>query len=159
VPYVGTPHEEFPAIPNVTHEREHATIPSKIFQEALAKAGKGCSLPVLNCVRISTRKEANGTIKAQLATTDLDTNRVLETKCIDGQFPNTDQVIPQEAPTLSIALGADLINRIAEYALKHGAKAKAITFHFTDALSPARFDVPLEGGRVAKGVLMPMRMS
>lgn len=174
VPFVMMGAEEFPPVKGATAEREPVIIPTKAFKEAISNAGKVKStLPVLNCVRVSTFREQRTVIdpktkaetvetetKAQLATTDLDASRVIETRVVDGNYPNIAQVYPNDEPKLTISLSAVYVKMIAEYALKHGKSDQApITFRFTDELSGVRFDIPLEDGRKAEGVLMPMRLS
>lgn len=160
VPFVETPHDEFPVVANVTHQREQVIVPIKPLKEALAKADANKSkLPVLNCVRVSTRNNVSG-LKIQMATTDLENERLIESKPIDGNYPNIDQVIPTAEPTLAICFSANYLKLIADYAIRHGkGDQHPVVFKFTDALSALRYEVKLEDGRTAVGVLMPMRMS
>lgn len=161
VPFSLIDSENFPPIAGTSNERVDANIPLAPLREALKQAAKGkSSIPALNMVRFSTTAAGD---KAQLATTDLDNERVINAKVIDGQFPKIDQVWPTEEPSLSICLSAELLVKICAWSVKHGQTDSegntSIRFDFIDNLSCVRFSVRLEDGRDAKGVLMPMRMS
>lgn len=160
VPYATIPAGDFPPVKAAGPELKDCIIPSKAIVESIKNAGRNSTLPVLNMVHVST----NGDDRATLATTDLDNERTLRPKLIEGKYPDTEQVIPVWAPTLTISLGAELLATIAAYAKKHGkdgdAKGgSAINLEFKDTLSPCRFSITLEDGRKATGVLMPMRPS
>lgn len=164
VPFVPIPADEFPPVSTASNDRKDCIIPAKQLTEALSKA-KGMTLPVLNTVRLSTRPgEGTAPLRAQLVTTDLDNQRMIEAKTIDGNYPNTEQVIPKDEPKLSICLSSTYLRKIADYAEKHGVDKHGdnqgcpIRIDLVDELSPARFTIPLHDGRQAKIVLMPMRM-
>lgn len=164
VPFVETSAEEFPACANAGSERLPAIIPVKPLKEAISKAASHKSnLSVLNCVRLSSSKAGD---KVQFVLNDLDTERVIETRPIEGQFPKLDAVWPDKKPDLTIELSAELLSTIVDYALKHGEefskerwKYHTVKFAFNDELSPVRFTVQIADGRKAEGVLMPCRMS
>lgn len=159
VPYSLLEASEFPPVKAAGPELKDCIIPSAAIKESIKNAGNNNSLPVLNTVHVST----NGDARATLATTDLDNERTLRPKLIEGDYPKTDQVIPDFVPTVAISLGADYLAVIANYARKHakggGAGGPAVNLEFADGTSPVRFSITLADGRKATGVLMPMRLS
>lgn len=164
VPFVALDVATFPTIENVSDEREAVILPVKAVQEAIRNAGTRSIQPALNCVRLSTVKRGDS-VRAQFATTDLDSNRVVETKAIEGAYPSLDVVWPTAEPTLSISVNATILKQIADYAIKHGLATGsredeyAVRLDFTDNLSAIRFAITLTDGRKATGVAMPMRMA
>lgn len=75
-------------------------------------------------------------------------------------FPNYRCVMPSEAPVMRVALSAGLLERLCIYARRYGKNNKscAITLDIPrQAYSPVRFAITLTDGRVADGVIMPMR--
>lgn len=156
VPYVTTPATEYPAIDRVSDELTDSIVNVKAFTDAIKAAPKSKNLPVLQTVRLSSNAKGD---KVQLATTDLDDARVVESKRIEGKYPNTDAVWPEQPDGKSICLSGELLKRIADYAIKHGKDDAPIRLTMTDEFSPVTFAIKLEDGREAKGVLMPMRMS
>lgn len=162
VPYSQIGAEEFPPVASASNERQCAIVPTKSFQDAIRTIPKGMTLPVLHCLRVSTRQHGSNLV-AQLTTTDLDQTRVTESKTIDGTYPNLETVWPKDEPKFSIAISAEVLKKVVDYAAKNGLEDghgyHVINFHFTDNLSAVRFSIPLEDGRKAEGVAMPMRMT
>lgn len=159
VPYVQIDASEFPdAGGTLAKDRKAAIIPTKALQEALQSTPKRVTLPILACVRLATAGE-----KIQLATTDLETSRVIEATPIEGNFPDVRQCIPESPATLTIAFAADVLKRIADYALKHGAETgnagPTVKFELIASTDAARFSIQLKDQRVAEGVLMPVRIT
>ena len=154
--------EEFPPVKAGEATLEDCIIPVAAFKKALANTCKTSALPVLQCARLSG---ADG--KVTMAASDLETEQAVTVKGVEGTYPDCDQVIPAEEPTLTITVAASLLKRVAEYAERHGRELNTggvpITFEFIGALSAIRFSVPLDDAMgetpVARGVLMPMRLA
>lgn len=168
VPYVQIDPAEFPPVKSASDERKCALLPVKALKEALKTIPKS-NLPVLNTVRLSTVEEtyekAPPTLKAQLATTDLDAQRVIETRCWEGEYPATQGIIPEHPKNVKrrIAINALNLKRIAEYALAHGANpngcvAPPVVFEFAQATESIKFEINLVDGRKAEGCVMPVRL-
>lgn len=159
VPYVAIDPVEFPQIANLPEERECAIVPTKAFKEAIATIPKGMALPVLECMRVSTRKDGPN-VMAQMATTDLDRSRVIEAKTVDGNYPNIDQVLAKNKdPKLRICISAAILKQVADYTLKHCDKNIGVQFEFQDEFCSIHFSMVLDDGRRVEGCMMPMRMS
>ncbi len=77
-------------------------------------------------------------------------------------FPDFEKVFPTEKPLLTIALSAQQLKLIADYACRHGKPAMpneppTIRFHFYGKHDAAKFEVRVKSGATLDGVLMPMR--
>ena len=156
--------DEFPPVPKLdslpASNGAACVIPSRPFLKAL-KSIPNSKLPILESVRLDI-EPPHGDVQAStfhLTTNDLDTISTLSGRAIDGTFPNIDAVIPSEEPKLTITLPAILLQKIAQYAVKHGKGECPVKLSFTDELSPVRFYIRLESGDEASGVAMPMQMS
>lgn len=159
VPYSNIGVSHFPEVKGVGDALPDCIVPCAAVKEQTSRADKNKGmLPVLSTVHVS----GNG--KITLATTDLETERPISVKPIDGQYPVLDQVWPSAKPVVSIALSPTLLKRICDYCEKNGLVAQkdadaTVTLRFTDELSPMTWDCVLEeSGRRAEGVLMPKRM-
>lgn len=159
---------EFPPVKAGDNTLSDCILPIGAFKRALsnAKDAAKCAakLPICSYARLS----ANGDNKATMTTTDMDVEQAVSAKRVDAIYPNLDQVWPTEPPTLTIALGADLLKRIATYASTHGLPTRdsedvAIKLEFTTNLAGVRFSFSLDDALgehpKAEGVLMPMRIS
>jgi hypothetical protein len=147
--------EDFPPISGGHEPPTDAIIPVGPFKKALAGIPKNMTLPILENVALSN---VNGA-QVRLTTNDLDTENSIVAKRIEGNYPNTDAVIPTDAPTFQVSIAAPVLRLIADYFCKHGKEVQAINFSFIDALSPIRFEGRTDSGTLVKGVAMPCRMS
>ena len=153
--------EEFPPVTGADPGAElpDCTIPIVPFKKALAGIPNGNSLPIIQHAAVTPGPEG----KVRLTTNDLDTEQSALVKLVEGNFPNTQQVIPEWPATLAIGLSPVELKKICDYCAKHGFEAgnsgPSIRFEFKDSLSPVRWACKLASGREATGVLMPMRLS
>ena len=152
--------EDFPPLSGGHEPATDAIIPIAPFKKALASIPKGGSVPIINHVALSN---VNGS-QVRLTTNDLDNESSIVAKRIEGNYPNTDQVIPDKPATFEISIASDVLQIIAAYFQKHGkgdlkGESTSIRFSFTDNLSPIRFEARVESGKLAQGVVMPCRMS
>lgn len=149
--------DEFPPVKGqVENPPVDCIIPIAPFKKGLGNAKATKHLPILGYSRI----DANG--KVTLTTTDLDTEQAVTCKPIEGNYPNIDQVMPAKEPTLTIAIGAAVLSKIADYAAKHSTDGdKTIVFQFSDKLSVFGFSINVEdvnGKAKATGAAMPIRI-
>ena len=74
----------------------------------------------------------------------------------DGQFPQTTSLTPQGDPIVSVILGAELLRRLADAAIKHDPDIHGITFEFFTSGKPVKFS---HAGRDSSlyGLIMPIR--
>lgn len=164
VPLPAVDVESFPPTSAPTEFTGNQILPVKPLQEALRsakEAGRAASLPICSMIRISSSPAAGEKPgKLHLTTNDLENERTIAAKPIDGDYPNVDQVIPTADPTFSITLSADLLIEIAKYAIAHNDREHhPVRLDFLDNTDPVRFSIQLPDSRKATGVLMPMRMS
>jgi len=131
-------------------------IPADSFAEALANIDKS-SIPALEYAKL----ESNG--KVILTTTDLDTERSVTCKPLEGNYPKLDQVIPDWEPAVTIGISAILLKQISDYALKHSCDScRTVRFEFKSDLDSFRFSINLEdlnGPTKATGLGMPVRLT
>lgn len=162
--------DEFPAVTDKRETCESAIVPVAALKKALANVPARTTLPVLAHVRFSAATaNGDGAPKATMTATDLDAEHSVTTRTVEEKYPDTDVVIPNEFPKLSIALASGLLKRLCEYADKHGAECggnvdgTTIRFELVDELSPVRvsFDVKDAFGDLVKvqAVLMPCRIN
>ena len=154
---IRVPVEESDEFPEVKTALDHppldCIIPRVALQKGLRSIPKS-SLEILQHARL----DANG--KVSLTTFDLDNESALTTKPVEGNYPNTEQVIWTEEPTLTIALNPYYLKMIAEYASKHcHEKHTSIKLMFKSELEPMKWEVTLGNMQKATGLLMPMRLS
>lgn len=147
---------------SVNGEPKDCLIPVEQYKKALGNIPKS-PVEVLNHVRLSVSGPADKQ-RVNLVTTDCDSvEQNVSCRPFDGTFPNTEQVIPAETPTFSIALSAHVLKTLVDYASKHGYGDAPISFYFTDACAAVRFSLPVVdalGAKVtATGVIMPMRVA
>lgn len=160
VPYSQLEVEDFPPVEVSDAFQPGVIIPAKAVKEALKTTIHKSNLPTLGCVRVASATKD----KAALTTTDLDNERTLATKLIDGTYPNTEQLwAALKPPQMKVALNAKLLKKIAEYALANGKVDHkgdiAINIEIADEMSTMAFSIYLEDGRKARGLLMSMRIS
>ncbi len=149
--------EDFLALSQPYMPAKDTIIPLAPFKKALSSIPNGGTVPVLKHIALSTAYPGD---KVRMTTNDLDTENNVVTKCVEGNYPRTDQVIPTKAPTFSIALDPGYLQTIAAYFTKHGSeKDKALRLEFTADNEAVRFSGTLASGKRATGVLMPMRLS
>lgn len=161
---VTVPVEEFPPVKD-TGVAQDVIIPLGPFKKALSTVPKNGPLEILRHLRMSVQGEP-GMQRLTLTSTDGDTEQAVSAKAIEGIYPNTQQVITETEPAMSIALNPFVLDPIIEFAKKHAypdGVSATITFHLTDSISPVRFEINCrdELGNPVKayGVLMPMRLS
>jgi len=147
--------EDFPTLSGTFQPATDSIIPIAPFKKALAGMPNGGSLPILKHVALSGSDDE----RVRMTTNDLDNENSVVAKRIEGNYPNTEQVIPTATPTFSISISAVELQIIANYFAKHGDAQHAINFQFTADCEAVRFSGKLESGKKATGVVMPMRMS
>lgn len=139
-------------------------IPVAPFKKALANVPKNGPAPIQRHIRLSVAG-IPGMQRVTMTTSDLDTEQVVSAKAIEGVYPNTEQVIPNAEPDLTICLAPNILEPIIDYCKKNGGERhQSIKFGFyKDEHTPCTFEitVPTETDDlvVAKGVFMRMRMS
>lgn len=166
VPLPKTDPAEFPPTTAPSEFAPGQILLVKPLLEALKSAkdaGRSCPLPICAMVRLSSSPAVGEKpAKLHLTTSDIDNERTIVVKPIEGSYPNVNQAIPTAEPKFSITLSADLLAEIAKYAIAHGQSDKhdnhGIRFDFLDSTDPVRFSINLPDGRKTTGVLMPMRM-
>lgn len=139
---------------------DECIIPTDQFKEGLKQIPKKATLAIMKYAKVT----ANGDNKACIVSSTLDGEKAVTTKVIEGEFPNTEQVIPKDPAKFKICLAPQYLKIIADYANTHGSERNnGITLEFDDELSPCRFsfflDDPIGDAVKAYGVLMPMRLS
>ena len=150
--------EEFPPVKGQTEDPPvEATIPVAPFQKALKNIPK-TNLAILEHFKL----ESNGSITFR--TTDLDVEQAVVCRPIEGQYPKTDQVWPEQKDyPVVFALAGIQLKKVVEYACKHGLTDDCtIKFSVKDELTPVLFSIAIKSNgepAEAKGVLMPMRLT
>lgn len=157
---VHNPEDGFPMTTAGHSVTDECIIPTDQFKEGLKLIPKKGKIAIMKYAKVT----ANGDNKAVIVSSTLDGEKAVTTKVIDGQFPNTEHVIPKEPAKFKICLAPQYLKLIADYANTHGhTKKSGITLEFDDELSPCRFsfflDDPIGDDVKAYGVLMPMRLS
>lgn len=148
----------YPGEDNVS-EPKSCVIPRGIFARAMRSIPKTI-IDILNSVRLT----GGDNLKASFSTIDADDTRSLQSfKTIDGNYPNLDLPFDQAKNAehkFTIKLRADKLKKLVDYAYKCGQEQNLtiITFKFQDALSGVLFEVPVEMGVKAEGVLMPAKV-
>lgn len=148
---------EFPDVKTALPEEPvDCIIPRDAYLKALRNIPKS-NLPILESVKL----DANG--KITLTTFDLDTEQAVTCKPVEGTYPNVDQVIPTEEPTMKIAIAGGLLKTIAAYALKHGVDDnQTVQFEIIDSTSPVTFKIAVDKDRPnmeALGLVCPVRLA
>lgn len=112
----GVSIEEFPPTNTaVKGDLKDCIIPKKAFAEAFNAIPKHTPLAVLGSLAFSGQ-EVRGQYRVSLTATDLDTDKSQVSKCIEGDFPNVERVIPtEEATKFTIRFGAGLLQKISAY--------------------------------------------
>jgi DNA polymerase III sliding clamp (beta) subunit (PCNA family) len=90
---------EYPALPNkrsimTNFSKKGYLLPAKSVKKALSNLNESENdrLEILNnCIFLNTRDENIN----EIATTDLENTNIVSTKSIDGEYPDTQKVIPQ----------------------------------------------------------------
>lgn len=151
--------EEFPPITGANGEpTPDCILPIAPLKKAIASIPKSNSLPILGHVAVTA--VAGGPLKVRLTTNDLDTENSAVVRAIDGNYPNTNQVIPTKPADFTIGLSPAELQIIVAYAAKHAKEDKAaIRFEFNDDCSPVRWSITTAENRQVTGVLIPMRLS
>lgn len=163
VPYVPIEASEFPQCSTPQTFTPGVIVPTRPYVEALKNAGRNSNLPVLNTVKLSDNGAPG---KVMLTAHDLDNERIIAARTVEGTYPDTDQVWPdKDRKVQAIELSAELLKVLADYAIRHGRehgsswKYHTVRLEIVDELSPVTFAVNLPDGRKAEGVMMPCRMS
>lgn len=110
---------EFPLIDGV--ERQENITPFLLPLDAAQKIAKAMPqnerIPVLNTALVAASPVHGENPKpATIAVTDLDTPQVFKPRCLNGQFPNVDDVIPKDEPAFEIVLPAHYLAKLAKAA-------------------------------------------
>ena len=93
-----------------------------------------------------------------LTATDLETSVHVRQKKIDAEFPNTDQVIPQEPRPLSACLNAELVKKLADWACKNGkGNMPTIRLYIASPSSAVLCKISRDDSSSAVAVLAPVR--
>jgi hypothetical protein len=149
--------DEFPPVKTPATEVKDCIMPIQAVSKAVKNIPRNGTIPVLSHAKL----DVNGTIA--LTTTDLETEQCVEAKPIEGTYPNCDQVIPDFVPVLTIAIAADVLIRLGQYAAKHATGSSApVRFEFLNGKSAFRFSMAvknLETEVKAIGVAMPVAIA
>jgi DNA polymerase III sliding clamp (beta) subunit (PCNA family) len=102
IDFPALPNSNFPSIENLPTECYESVstfetiVPTSAWENAAKNLPKKVNLPILSNVLLP--ENVNGSM--QLITTDLDQCKRVDAKVLEGNFPNTDVVIPTELPVV-----------------------------------------------------------
>lgn len=118
-----------------------------------AMPAKPDGMPILNYFRAGLNGD-----KLDFTITDLDDTQTITSRLIDGKFPDTDQVMPNEADhPIKIGFNGVMMADICKFlASVSGDNSKMITLHIKDKNSPLLMTVHNDTEE-ATAILMPMR--
>jgi DNA polymerase III sliding clamp (beta) subunit (PCNA family) len=130
-------------------------IPAEAAEAAEKAIPKKAHLPVLTHAQVFVEKNRGNIV---IATTDLESPRVVTLKAADGQFPNTDQVMPKNKPVITITIGANQLAALVRYRQKFDAPIRRnIKFTFYAPDKAVKFEWKNFDHAVV-GLIMPMRV-
>ena len=116
------------------------------------------SMPILALAALDVpHANANGAVR--FIATDLETQRKVEAKKIDGEFPPIDRVIP-ERPELSFAVNLNLLEKVLKAAREGGfatSRGCSARFYVKDALSAIRVEISNPDVGELLAIVMPIR--
>lgn len=169
----SSPDSEYPALPGYESSDaapEPFTLPlgaADELKDVLQWAGKRRgSMPILTNVLLDVpHANANGSVR--FVATDLETQRKVEAKKIEGEYPNTDRVIPEkptlpdgEAAPASFTVDLNLLERVLKAAREGGFAGRtsvAARFYVTDPLSALRIEISHPNVGELLAVIMPLK--
>lgn len=129
-------------------------VPTWAALEAAKAAPKRPRVPLFGMVLVQRFGEW-----VHLRSTDLDRDSETRARLVEGPYPNWEQVMPKAEPTLSIGFDGDKLADAGKVAARLGSGVtRQIRWDFGTPLGAARFSVEMEDGRVARGLLMPLRL-
>ena len=107
------PVDEFPAGWGATleGEQEPFTFPLDAVNKLVKAIPKKSHIPILQNAAVDV-PHTNTSGSARFVTTDLESNKVVEAKTLEGEWPNTAQVIPDGVATVKIGLNLTLLGKI-----------------------------------------------
>lgn len=124
---------------------DEVIVPTKAIKAGV-KGIKKSSLPVLRNAYL---------LDDGIKSTDIGSVSSVSYKEIEGRYPNTSMVIPEEGP-LNMALSLDILERIVKAAKLVGAFS--VDFHFTDEMTPVTFKMKSDSEEMLMGIAMPLRV-
>lgn len=149
--------EDFPMIPGFApvNSGKSALIPADEFGKIFSKIPKK-----------STRREileqaivapcADG-VSVETASTDLETENCKRIKCLEGNYPVIEDVIPKQNPVFTINFNPDLLSELLDAISRMSREnAKVVTFDFYGPDSPAKITAETPDGDPITAVIMPM---
>lgn len=148
--------EDFPTVTGANGEMPpDCIIPLGPFKKALASIPKHSALPVISNAALTYCDEE----KARLTTNDLDTENSQVFKIVEGNYPNTEQVVPHQKSTFEICFNPNELSKVVDYCKKHGNERENgnILFEFNSSTEPVRWRIFTQGKKWVTGVLMPCR--
>lgn len=114
-------------------------------------------LPILKQIAVA-QSPTTDKPHAVLYTTDLDTNKVFQSRPVVGQFPNWRAVVPDPVKaTSTIGMSVEYLAKIATELKAMGVKH--VVLRTVDSESALRFDGMLESGQNVTVILMPYKLT
>jgi DNA polymerase III beta subunit-like protein len=102
----------FPQIathPKESGDWEQVLIPTDVAKDACRIIPKKQTIPILNNAMIAVQDE-----RVIVAATDLDKSPMVESRMVDGNFPNWKACIPETQPTMQITLSANYLAQLCK---------------------------------------------
>lgn len=130
------------------------TCPTESAEKLRKVIPKGKRFPQLEGA-VLVKDEAD---TVEFRTTDLETVDSVTARKLDGEFPKTDQVMPEGEPLVTVYLSGVLLERVIKAAKEMGGpKNLPLKFEIRDEGSPVVVSLKDEDGDVLTGLIMPVR--
>lgn len=159
VPHDDISVDEFPAIKGsgVGLTGESVLLDPKVLEKAFKNTIKKGEYPVLSFVHLSLGEAGEPLLSA----TDLETEVTIRQKKSEETYPDTSAIWPQSSHYV-FTLGAVLLGKIADWAIKHGKSegiGSTVRFFAQAPDRPIKIQIRRPDGDMAEGVIMPIRES
>lgn len=171
VPVVHDDESDFPEIPGLVEkasEPEPFVIDANTVKNAAKQIPKCAALPFLERVRIVPTASENGSHPVTLATVHpRNGSQKIDTHMMEGAYPMWQQCVPREdRREIRVQLNAAFLADFLAFAKKHGDDRSTIEFGvplppddmqtYDVRLKAVRVRIPMDDGREATGVIMPI---
>ena len=143
-----------------TAESASVIIPDGAIKKAMRNVPKKPMLPIIKNIAIDYEacNDEKRMTKVLLKTTDIDTIDKVETRAIDGSYPDYRQVLPTKKPVAALRLDANQLTSMASFFAKHTKDDNAaIVLELHGSTSPAIFRAETEEMQKMTGLIMPLR--
>lgn len=155
------PHPSFDVAEFPSQGNDHAPVeagksvlitPATLEKALKNTSTRSSSLPILATVKLGINDKGNPVLVA----TDLDTTVSFEQRAIEGEYPDTDQVIPDASTPHVFSCSAAYLKLFCDWAIRNGnGRDPIIHFHSSSPTAPILLTIPMEDAQQATGVLMP----